>query len=261
MNIMKLNYIEYPASQDEFQTPMLICHGLFGSAKNWNSHARKLAIHRKIFCVDMRNHGDSDWDDDQSYKAMANDLAAFISDHMEGSAIVLGHSMGGKAAMMLALNHPDKVKKLIVADIAPVAYAHSHGGFIDAMQAVDLNQISRRSEADPLLVAAIPVAPLRSFILQNLQISDNQASWRINLEALQNGMEDMVGFPHVNNSYDAPSLFIYGTASDYITDDIKPVISELFPTNTLCPIIGAGHWLHHEKPAEFLKIISDWLSA
>ena len=210
-----------------------------------------------MITVDMRNHGSSDWHDSHSYADMAADLAEVITEPTD----VLGHSMGGKAAMALALTRPDLLAGVIVADIAPVAYAHTHQPFIKAMRAMDLSGIERRSQADPLLADAIPEAPLRAFILQNLVIEDKKARWRLNLEALDAGMPDLIGWDAALDSapFNGRSLFLFGGASDYMTPLLQPRVREVFPRAEFASIQGAGHWLHAEKPVEFLEAVSGWL--
>ena len=256
-----LNYLEIEPEGAETSPPLLIAHGLFGSARNFGSLGRKLTANRRVILVDMRNHGDSPWDPDVTYPAMASDLAAVIEKRCNGNALVLGHSMGGKAAMALALTRPELLAGVIVADIAPVAYAHTHQPFIRALRAMDLSGIERRSQADPLLADAIPEAPLRAFILQNLVIEDKKARWRLNLEALDAGMPDLIGWDAALDSapFNGRSLFLFGGASDYMTPLLQPRVREVFPRAEFASIQGAGHWLHAEKPVEFLEAVSGWL--
>ncbi len=256
-----LNTITHHVEGAEANAPLVIAHGLFGSARNFNTLARKLATNRSVIMVDMRNHGESPWDDDASYAAMASDLAVLIETECSGRAVVLGHSMGGKATMALALTRPELVAGAIVADIAPVAYTHSHLGFVQSMRALDLAKISRRSDADPYLALAIPEAPLRAFILQNLVIEEGVARWRLNLKALEEGMDGLTGWPADLDSerYTGPALFLSGGNSTYMTPEFEPEAQNLFPMADFQVIPGAGHWLHAEKPAEFLASISSWL--
>lgn len=260
---LALTTLQHPASESETEPPLVIAHGLFGSARNFNTLGRKFAINRRVILVDMRNHGDSPWDDTVSYPAMAEDLAEAVVRHAGGKAVVLGHSMGGKTAMALALGHPELVHGLIVADIAPMAYDHSHLSYIQAMRAMDLGSVTRRSQADPLLAQAIPEAPIRSFVLQNLLVEDGKARWRLNLAALEAGMDDLVGWPESLDAkaYGGPTLFLHGGASEYLPEAIKPHAQMLFPNADFFAIPGAGHWLHAEKPIEFAAAMGDFLSA
>lgn len=257
-----LNHVLHPAAGSEMRPPLLIAHGLFGSARNFNTLGRRLAADRNVVLVDMRNHGDSPWSDETGYEAMASDLAEVITHHCGGRALVLGHSMGGKSVMALALTRPELVAGAIVADIAPVGYDHSHQSFLKAMQAVDLAQISRRSDADPLLADAIPEAPLRAFILQNLVVTGGVARWRLNVDALDSGMDDLIGWPSGldANRYTGPVLFLRGGMSDYVTSEGEEAAQRLFPMADFHAIPGTGHWLHAEAPDAFHDVVAGWLT-
>ena len=233
-------------------TPLLIAHGLFGSARNWNVIAKRLSETRPVVTVDMRNHGASPWFDTQSYADMAGDLAEVI----DGQADVLGHSMGGKAAMVLALQHPEKVRKLIVGDIAPVAYSHSQMGPIEAMRGVDLGAISSRSEAQEQLVGL--EAGVDTFLLQSLDLKEKK--WKLNLDVLDAEMAKIVGFPEVSGTFDGPALFLSGAKSVYVLPEYRPRIKALFSQAKFAKIPDAGHWLHAEKPREFEAAVIAFLN-
>jgi pimeloyl-ACP methyl ester carboxylesterase len=238
--------------------PLLIAHGLFGSARNWGAVARRLSERRAVIAVDMRNHGESLRDPDHSYAAMASDLAEVIAAH-GGAADVLGHSMGGKAAMVLALTEPERVGRLVVADIAPVAYGHSQAEYVEAMQATDLAGVTRRSQADPRLAEHVEEKALRAFFLQSLAIDERGASWRLNLEVLADQMPAIMGFPDVPGRFDGPALFLTGGASDYVDAAHWPAITERFPQAERETIGGAGHWLHAEAPREVAEAVAAFL--
>lgn len=238
--------------------PLLIVHGLFGSARNWGVIARNLATHRPVLTVDLHNHGASAWRDSHTYPDMADDLAAVIDAH-GGVADVLGHSMGGKAAMWLALTQPDKVARLIVADIAPVAYTHTQMKYLQAMKTLDLDAVTSRSDADRALRADIPELAIRAFLLQSLDIPDRR--WRLNLDALEADMPAIMDFPATTASYAGPTLFLAGGASDYVQPDHRPTMKALFPNHRLVKIPGANHWLHAEKPRDFEAAVNAWLDA
>jgi pimeloyl-ACP methyl ester carboxylesterase len=223
--------------------PLLIAHGLFGSARNWNVIAKRLSATRPVVVVDMRNHGASPWSDSHSYPELAQDLAEIITEPMD----VLGHSMGGKAAMVLALTAPEKVNRLVVADIAPVAYTHSQIGPIEAMRSVDLSVIKTRGDAIEQL-AGQPKG-LVQFLLQSLDIKGKR--WKLNLDVLAAEMGKIVGFPDISGSYTGPTLFLSGSKSDYVQRDHRDKIKALFPQAYFAKLSGAGHWLHAEKPREF----------
>jgi pimeloyl-ACP methyl ester carboxylesterase len=234
--------------------PLLIAHGLFGSARNWGVIAKRLAETRQVVAVDMRNHGDSPWADVHDYPAMAADLAEVI----DGRWDVLGHSMGGKAAMVLALTHPEKVNRLVVADIAPVAYGHTQAHLVDAMQRLDLAGIATRGDADRALAAEVEDAGVRAFLLQSLDLREKR--WRLNLDVLGREMPKILSFPVVEGRFERPALFLSGANSSYVLPEHRDRIRELFPAARFAKIPGAGHWLHAEKPREFEAAVAAFLS-
>lgn len=234
-------------------TPLLIAHGLFGSARNWGVLAKRFAQARPVIVVDMRNHGASPWYDTHSYFDLAGDLAEVMDQPMD----VLGHSMGGKAAMVLALQHPEVIHKLIVADIAPVTYTHSQSGPIAAMRKVDLAGLTSRSEAKAQLGDLDPGVP--DFLLQSLDMKEKR--WRLNLDVLEAEMDRIIGFPEVSGTFDGPVLFLSGGNSDYVQRDARPAIKALFPAAKFAKIPGAGHWLHAEKPRGFAAALTAFLDA
>lgn len=234
--------------------PLLIAHGLFGSARNWGVIAKRLAERGPVVAVDMRNHAASPWSDDHSYAALAEDLGAIA----EGWD-VLGHSMGGKAAMVLALTRPEKVRRLVVADIAPVAYSHTQGHLIAAMRAVDPARVSLRSEADTLLAQHVPDKGTRAFLLQSLDLKEKR--WRLNLDALEARMDEIVGWPGTEGRFEGPALFLTGAESDYVRPEHRERIRALFPKARFAKMPGCGHWLHADKPREFEANIRAFLDA
>jgi pimeloyl-ACP methyl ester carboxylesterase len=240
--------------------PLLIAHGLFGSARNWGAIARALADRGPVLCVDMRNHGQSPQDARHGYADLAADLAGVIAAH-GGPADVLGHSMGGKAAMMLALTRPELVRRLIVADIAPVAYGHSQQGLIDAMRGLDLTAISNRSEAERSLAAAVPDAGVRAFLLQSLDLKASPPRWRINLDALAANMPAILGWPETEASFAGPALFLAGALSEYVRPEHRQAIRARFPAARIARIPGAGHWLHADRPEAVAAAIRAFLDA
>ncbi len=241
--------------------PLIIAHGLLGQSRNFGTLARGFAEKRNVISIDMRNHGDSPWHEVMDYDAMAEDLAAVIEIHGAEHAHVLGHSMGGKAAMRLALRRPELLASLVVADIAPVAYDHEYNKEINAMQTLGLEAISRRSQADQILRAVIPQASMRAFLLQNLSIKDGSARWKPNLDVLAESMEAITGWlpPPAGARYDGPTLFVKGADSTYVLTQHESTISELFPAVEYTSIAGAGHWLHAERPKPFFEKIDAFL--
>ncbi len=238
--------------------PLVIAHGLFGSARNWGVISRRLADSRPVLTVDMRNHGHSPWHDESSYHDMAEDLASVIAAE-GGQADVLGHSMGGKATMALALNHAGLVNRVIIADIAPVRYENPNEPLIDAMEGVDLSRVSTRRDADEQLTTTVPEAPLRAFLLQSLDLTGEVPRWRLNLKALRANMSVISNFPEINGRFDGPALFLSGATSTYVQPEHRARILELFPQAMFRQIAGAGHWLHAEKPREFETEIRTFL--
>jgi esterase len=208
-------------------------------------------VGRRVVAVDMRNHGASPWSDSQTYADMAADLAGVLT----GPADVLGHSMGGKAAMMLALTRPELVRKLVVADIAPVAYGHTQLDKITAMRRVDLARVGSRAEAGQMMGLQDPA--LTAFFLQSLDLAGKK--WRLNLDALAANMPAILGFPAVSGAFDGPVLFLSGARSDYVLPEHRPRIKALFPHARFAKIPDAGHWLHAEKPREFVAAVDVFL--
>ncbi|MFU8863805.1 MAG: alpha/beta fold hydrolase [Rhodobacterales bacterium] len=241
----------------EGPTPLLIAHGLYGSARNWGVIAKRLSNDRTVIAVDMRNHGTSPWNDSHTYQAMAGDLAEVI--RAQGAPMaVLGHSMGGKAAMVLALTAPDLVSNLIVGDIAPVAYEHDQSPYIRAMQAVDLSKVEKRSDAEAQLAALVDDPTLPAFFTQSLDLKEKR--WRLNLEVLAEQMPHILGFPQMDGAFTGPTLFLTGAASHYVRPEHRDPIKALFPAARFAKIPGAGHWLHAEKPREFEAAVRAWLA-
>jgi pimeloyl-ACP methyl ester carboxylesterase len=238
--------------------PLLIAHGLFGSARNWGAIAKRLARDRLVVAVDMRNHGDSPRSPAHDYAAMAGDLAETIAAH-GGRADVLGHSMGGKAAMMLALLEPARVRRLVVADMAPVAYGHSQLAYVEAMRGLDLAGVTRRADADAALAAAVPEPGLRAFLLQSLAFEEGRPRWKLALDTLAAEMPAIMDFPEVAGSFAGPALFLTGERSDYVRAEHWERIRALFPAAEKRAIEGAGHWLHADRPGPFIAAVEAFL--
>lgn len=252
-----LSYSEYGTATDV--PALLIVHGLYGSGRNWGVIAKRLSDTRRVITVDMRNHGDSPRNDSHSYPDMARDLAEVIR-HIGAPMDVCGHSMGGKAAMMLALQDPDLVRRLIVADIAPVAYDHSQLEYITAMRSVDLATLTRRSDAAEQLAAAGIEPALQSFFTQSLDVASK--SWKLNLDVLEAEMPNIVGWPeNISATFDGPAFFLTGGASHYVQAEHRPIIKSLFPNAYFAKIPQAGHWLHAEKPRAFEESVRVFLGS
>lgn len=243
--------------------PLIVLHGLFGSGTNWRSFARAISGQRQVHLLDLRNHGRSPHSDEISYTLMSADLLAYMDQQSLSSASVLGHSMGGKVAMLSALQAPERVSDLVVVDIAPVAAGQDHLPYIRAMQSIDLEGLSRRETASEMLAEAIPDPGLRQFLLQNLERDDDGFRWRINLSALASNMPALHDFPLENGeaSYEGPALFVRGEKSDYVPERHYPVIRKHFPAAEIATVDGAGHWLHAEKPQTFAETVKPFLGA
>lgn len=243
---------------DTVHPPVLIAHGLFGSARNWGVIAKRMSATRRVVCVDMRNHGQSPWTQSHSYPDLAADLAEVVS-ALGGTVDIIGHSMGGKAAMVFALSRPGMVRRLLVADIAPVGYSHSQQSMITAMRSIDLSQIETRGDADRQLARAVDEASVRAFLLQSLDVKARE--WRLNLDVLERDMDLIIGFPDVSGQFTGATLFLSGGLSDYVLPDHRPIIKKLFPTARHAKIPQTGHWLHAEKPREFEASALSFLGA
>ncbi|WP_068109761.1 alpha/beta fold hydrolase [Tropicimonas marinistellae] len=239
--------------------PLLIVHGLFGSARNWGVIAKRLSVDRPVITVDMRNHGESFRAEANGYEEMAADLAQVIEEN-GGKVDALGHSMGGKSVMMLALTRPDLLRRLVVADIAPVAYSHTQLHLIEAMQELDIEGLRKRSDADRALQRDVADAQIRAFLLQSLDLKKTPAKWRLNLDVLAEEMDKILGWPEVDGRFDGPALFLSGAESDYVKAEYRAEIKRLFPSARFAKIPGAGHWLHADRPREFEATVAVYVS-
>ena len=249
---------------DEFGSgpPVAILHGLFGSGRNWRSVAQHLAAGHRVLAFDLRNHGASPWADGMSYSEMVADLRASLRARGVDRPALLGHSMGGKVAMLMALLHPAEVDRLVVVDIAPAANPPNLLAYLRAMRAVDLRGVTRRAEVDVALAGAVPDPAERAFLLQNLVLDENAARWRLNLEAIERGFPQILGFPDLpaGTAYTGPALFVAGARSNYIQPQHEPGIRRLFPRARIMRIEGAGHWVHAEQPQAFLQAVAPFLT-
>lgn len=241
---------------------LAILHGLFGSGRNWGAVVRRLAARHRVVALDLRNHGASPWADSMDYGAMADDVRQTMRARGHRRFALLGHSMGGKVAMVAALRHGGEVERLVVADIAPVPYPPRHLVLVRAMRRLDVAGTRRRLEADARLEADVPDAAERAFLLQNLLFDDGAARWRLNLAAIEREMPALVGFPAVppGTAFEGPALFVGGGRSDYLRPEHEPAIRRLFPTARIACIPEAGHWLHAEQPGAFLNLVEPFLA-
>jgi len=240
-----LNYMTFG---DEKSPPVMIVHGLYGSGRNWGVIAKRLSDQFFVITVDLRNHGDSPWLDTHNYHVMADDLVEVINS-LNIKPNIIGHSMGGKAAMVLALKRPNLVRNLIIADIAPVKYEHDQSQFIEAMQKVDLSKVEKRSDATLALSKFVEDKSLQNFFTQSLDIKAKR--WKLNLKVLRSEMSEILSFPKIESEFSGHSLFLKGEKSDYIKSEHRELIKSLFTKARFATFKEAGHWLHAEKPREF----------
>lgn len=249
-------------SQDDDAMPVVIVPGLFGSTSNWRSFAKKLAECCPVYVVDQRNHGRSPHANSNSYADMANDLLEFLDFHELECVNLCGHSMGGKVAMMFSLLYPSRINRLIVLDIAPVEYQHTHAPFLEKMMSLDLATLESRAAADKFLGEAIPDTSTRLFLLQSLVGSKGQFNWRLNLQVLLSDMPKISGFPSSELdglSNNGETLFISGELSDYVKDSHHDRILKYFPSAGFSSIPNAGHWLHAEQPLALMVVLLQFL--
>lgn len=253
---MLLNYKSYGQG-----TPLILLHGLFGSTDNWHGIATRLADQFHVVVPDLRNHGLSPHSDEITYPVMAADVAELLATLGLPSALILGHSMGGKVAMQLALTRPELVQKLIVADMSPRAYTPLHNEIIAALNSLDVASFSTRTEIEETLAGPIPSLNLRRFLLKSLGRNAAGAfEWKINLTGLARGYSNLRAAVTGPHPYTGPTLFIRGSKSEYICATGEPSIPELFPRATISTIPDAGHWLHADNPEEFTRLVREFLS-
>ncbi|EMR03757.1 alpha/beta fold hydrolase [Cesiribacter andamanensis] len=242
--------------------PLIILHGLFGAGDNWLSVARLLEEEYRVILPDARNHGQSPHDAEFTYSAMASDLVELLDELGLPDAIFVGHSMGGKAVMNLAVSHPGRVRQLVVVDIAPRFYPVHHQTILQAFSAIDLQQLKSRKEADEAMAVYIRDVGTRQFLLKNLTRSEGGQGfeWKINLPVIREKIEN-VGEPLPEGAiFDKPTLFIGGANSDYIRTEDEGLIRQHFPQAKVVSIAGAGHWVHAEKPQEVVAAMKGFFS-
>ena len=241
---------------------VVILHGLLGSGRNWGGVARDLSVDHHVWTPDLPNHGGSGWIDRMDYRTQAGIVAQWIETRIGGAVTLLGHSMGGKIAMTLALTRADLVNALIVADIAPVSYDHDFGAFTKAMKQVPVADMTTRKQVEDLLAERITDPRNRAFLLQNLKSTPQGFRWRSNLDVIERSEKDILGFPNFPNGtvYNGSALFISGGRSDYVLSGHGGAIEALFPHSDLVQLPDAGHWLHADCPQEFLTAVRNFLS-
>lgn len=255
---MLLNYREYGAAG---QPVIVLLHGLFGSAANWGGVAKYLSQDYRVLVPELRNHGKSFHADDVSYAAMAGDVLNLLDALGLDRVTLVGHSMGGKVAMTLALQAPDYVAALAVVDISPVTYDHDFDDVFEAFAAVDLTMIKSRADADRLMAEHLAESGVRAFLLQNLQKAEQGWQWRINLDVLRSKYREIASFSDSSGArYDGRAHFIYGELSHYVEAERHAAIRNYFPNAAFCEVSGAGHWVYAEKPQGFKACLDSFLS-
>lgn len=245
---------------DAASTPLILLHGLFGSAGNWGRIQRRLAQDRPVLAMDLRNHGTSPHDPIMDYPTMAADVAETMAAAGIARAAVVGHSMGGKVAMQLALRHPTRVTRLVVADIAPVAYPPHFRTIAATLRDIPLAPGLTRAEADRRLAEVEPDPAVRGFLLQNLRFGATPA-WRIGLDeigAALPAIEEWQSPPGA--TFEGPVLILRGERSRYIQPEHRPLFRALFPHARMATLRDAGHWLHADAPDAFLRTVQDFVT-
>jgi pimeloyl-ACP methyl ester carboxylesterase len=236
----------------------VLLHGLFGAARNFGTVQRALTPLFRVVALDARNHGASPHGAGMRYATLATDVLETLDSLGVERAAVIGHSMGGKTAMTLAIMAPDRVGRLMVADIAPVPYQHANNSVAGAMRAIPLHPGLTRVEAEAALMNAVPVPSVRTFLIQNIQFGP-QPRWRIGLDEIAAAIPDLEGWETPTGTYTGPTLFVSGAQSDYVLPEHRPVIRALFPTARFVSVKNAGHWLHADNPAGFLSVVEAFL--
>jgi pimeloyl-ACP methyl ester carboxylesterase len=245
---------------------VVFCHGLFGQGKNWTQVAKAVAAgddpHRSLL-VDLPDHGRSGWTERFDLVGHADLVAEAIRERTDPPVGLVGHSLGGKIAMVLALRHPELVERLCVVDVAPVGYPHSDefAGYIDAMLGIDLDRLERRSDADAALADAVPDPVVRSFLLQNLRRHGDGWTWQPNLALLRDQLDAITDWPDLGEvaAYDGPVLWVGGERSPYIRDEYADAMARLFPKVLRVTVKGAGHWVHSEQQDAFVAVLRRFL--
>ncbi len=247
-------------SEELTTTPVLVFHGLFGMLDNWGNFAREFSAKFPVHLLDLRNHGKSFHSPEMSHEAMALDILHYMDQKGIEKAILLGHSLGGKAVMHFALSYPDRVEKLVVVDMAPKSYPPHHQAIIHALQSIKFEQDLGRKDVETKLVAQGLDLSNVQFLAKSLFWKEpGLLDWRFNLEVLAAQYEDFVGAAIKTGVYHGPTLFVRGGKSQYVLDEDRILLSQQFPSYQLETVPGAGHWVHAENPKAFHEIVHDFL--
>jgi pimeloyl-ACP methyl ester carboxylesterase len=260
----------YATTQGDSGSWVVFCHGLFGQGKNWTQMSKQIAERHRVLLLDMPQHGRSPWTEDFTYLDAADQVAASLAEHAGDEPVALvGHSMGGKIAMVLALRHRERVARLCVVDVAPVEYASGREfvGYVHALRALDLSALETRADADAALQPAVPNDVVRSFLLQNLRRSPEPPgwTWQPNLEVLDRRMDAITGWPAEElagvEPYTGPVLWVRGDRSEHVLDEHDEEMRALFPKVRKLSVRNAGHWVHSEQPAAFASVLDAFLTS
>ena len=241
--------------------PLVILHGFLGSSDNWRSMSRRLSSHFTVYCLDLRNHGQSPHSDAMDYPIMAADLREFVEARSLAQVFLLGHSMGGKVAMQFAGQYPERVDKLVVVDIAPKAYPPTHQSLLAALRAVDLRAAKNFSDIDSALSGPIPDTAVRQFLMKNLTRDDRGFRWRIALDAIMQNYDELIQAVVIERPFSKPACFIRAGRSNFVTDQDSALIRKAFPQAKIETIARAGHWVHIDADDEFYQTVTGFLTA
>jgi pimeloyl-ACP methyl ester carboxylesterase len=251
--------LPYARAIGDHGSRVVFLHGLFGQGRNWTQIGKALAERHRVLLVDLPHHGHSSWEDGFDYFRVADQVAGLLD--ADDPVALVGHSLGGKVAMVLALRHPELVERLCVVDVSPVAYDHltEFEEYVAAMRALDLGSLTQRSDADAALATAVPDATVRGFLLQNLRRDGDRWRWQANLDVLGAALPEIGGWPESRLAglapYGGAVLWVAGARSDYIRSEYAGAMDHWFPGNRKVTVKDAGHWVHSEQPEVFLEVL------